>query len=43
MNKVYRVIWNATLGLWQCVSELAIAKGKTKNSYLHHSPTKRGG
>lgn len=23
MNKIYRVIWNATLGLWQCVSELS--------------------
>ena len=30
MNKVYRVIWNASLGTWVAVSE--IAKGKTKNS-----------
>ncbi|NOL50146.1 ESPR-type extended signal peptide-containing protein [Pelistega europaea] len=31
MNKIYRVVWNATLGLWQCVSELATAKGKRKS------------
>ncbi|NIE97821.1 hypothetical protein F3J02_15275, partial [Acinetobacter sp. Tr-809] len=30
MNKVYKVIWNASLGAWVAVSELA--KGKTKNS-----------
>ncbi|MFC0309526.1 ESPR domain-containing protein [Gallibacterium trehalosifermentans] len=30
MNKIYRVIWNTTLGVWQCVSELTLAKGKTK-------------
>ena len=30
MNKVYKVIWNATLGTWVAVSELA--KGKTKSS-----------
>jgi len=28
MNKIYKVIWNATLGTWVAVSELA--KGKTK-------------
>ncbi|MEG0343160.1 MAG: ESPR domain-containing protein, partial [Acinetobacter sp.] len=27
MNKIYKVIWNATLGTWVAVSELA--KGKT--------------
>ncbi|KGQ56327.1 hypothetical protein IE01_06925, partial [Gallibacterium anatis DSM 16844 = F 149] len=32
MNKIYRVVWNATLGVWQCVSELATSKGKTKSS-----------
>ncbi|OBX09708.1 Hsf [Gallibacterium salpingitidis] len=26
MNRIYRVVWNAALGLWQCVSELATAK-----------------
>lgn len=31
MNKVYRVIWNASIGAWVAVSELA--KGKTKSSY----------
>lgn len=30
MNKIYKVIWNATLGIWVAVSELA--KGKTKSS-----------
>ena len=30
MNKIYKVIWNATLGTWVAVSELA--KGKTKSS-----------
>lgn len=30
MNKIYKVIWNATLGTWVAVSE--IAKGKTKTS-----------
>lgn len=30
MNKIYRVIWNASLGAWVAVSELA--KGKSKSS-----------
>jgi autotransporter adhesin len=30
MNKIYKVIWNATSGVWIAVSELA--KGKTKSS-----------
>ncbi len=30
MNKIYKVIWNTTLGTWVAVSELA--KGKTKAS-----------
>ena len=30
MNKIYKVIWNATLCTWVAVSELA--KGKTKSS-----------
>ncbi|MFC4954147.1 ESPR-type extended signal peptide-containing protein, partial [Acinetobacter puyangensis] len=29
MNKIYRVVWNASLGAWVAVSE--IAKGKTKS------------
>ncbi|TCM59276.1 surface protein, partial [Acinetobacter calcoaceticus] len=29
MNKVYRVIWNASLGAWVAVSELAKSKTKT--------------
>ncbi|WP_268812340.1 ESPR-type extended signal peptide-containing protein, partial [Acinetobacter junii] len=30
MNKVYKVVWNASLGIWVAVSELA--KGKVKGS-----------
>lgn len=32
MNKIYKVIWSATLGTWVAVSELA--KGKTKSSKI---------
>ena len=32
MNKIYKVIWNATLSAWVAVSELA--KGKTKSSKI---------
>lgn len=32
MNKVYKVIWNASLGAWVAVSELATAKGKSSKS-----------
>ena len=28
MNKIYKIVWNASLGAWVAVSE--IAKGKTK-------------
>ena len=31
MNKVYRVVWNASLGVWVAVSELAKSKIKTKS------------
>ncbi|MCU4413959.1 YadA-like family protein [Acinetobacter sp. WU_MDCI_Axc73] len=31
MNKVYRVIWNASLGAWVAVSELAKSKSKSKS------------
>ncbi|WP_082985617.1 ESPR domain-containing protein [Gallibacterium genomosp. 3] len=34
MNKIYRVVWNTTLGLWQCVSELARAKGKSTTTKI---------
>ncbi|MFC0309598.1 autotransporter domain-containing protein [Gallibacterium trehalosifermentans] len=34
MNKFYRVIWNASLGVWQCVSELSRAKGKSSVSKI---------
>lgn len=29
MNQVYRVVFNRSLGVWQCVSELAKASGKS--------------
>ena len=31
MNKVYRVIWNPSLGAWVAVSELAKSHTKTKS------------
>ncbi|MDQ9017292.1 ESPR-type extended signal peptide-containing protein [Acinetobacter rudis] len=31
MNKIYRVIWNASLGAWVAVSELAKSKGKSSS------------
>lgn len=31
MNKCYRVIFNHALGVYQCVSEFAKSKGKTKS------------
>ena len=31
MNKVYRVIFNRSLGVWQCVAETAKAHGKSKS------------
>jgi len=33
MNKTYRVVWNATLGVFQAASELAKGRGKTKSSH----------
>ena len=32
MNKIYRVIWNASLGAWVAVSEIAKSGKKTKSS-----------
>ena len=32
MNKIYKVIWNVTLGTWVAVSELAKGKTKSKTS-----------
>ncbi len=34
MNKIYKVIWNATLGTWVAVSELAKGKAKSKSSKI---------
>ena len=31
MNQVYRVIYNRSLGVWQCVAETAKAHGKSKS------------
>jgi len=35
MNKVYKVIWNATLGTWVAVSELAKGYTKSKSGKIH--------
>ncbi|QZC92682.1 hypothetical protein K2E96_16245 [Pseudomonas sp. ERGC3:05] len=32
MNKIYSVVWNASMGCWVVASELATAKGKTSGS-----------
>jgi len=32
MNNVYRLVWNATLGLWQAAPETARGRGKNKSS-----------
>ena len=34
MNKVYKVVWNVTLGTWVAVSELAKGHSKTKSKTL---------
>lgn len=34
MNHIYRVVWNAALGLWQAVAECARGRGKTKSRRL---------
>ena len=34
MNKVYRVIWNASLGAWVAVSEITKSKGKKSNKAI---------
>ena len=31
MNKVYKVIWNASIGAWVATSEIAKGKTKTKS------------
>ncbi|EHU2376085.1 trimeric autotransporter adhesin Ata [Acinetobacter baumannii] len=37
MNKVYKVIWNASLGAWVATSEIAKSKTKTKSKTLNLS------
>lgn len=39
MNKIFRVVWNQSMGLWQCVSELVSAQGKAKNDRRQRSHT----
>lgn len=36
MNRVFRVVWNATLGVWQVASELTRSRGKTKSTRAGH-------
>ncbi|WP_436463281.1 trimeric autotransporter adhesin Ata, partial [Acinetobacter seifertii] len=37
MNKVYKVIWNASIGAWVATSEIAKGKTKTKSKTLNAS------
>ncbi|MCU4502107.1 trimeric autotransporter adhesin Ata [Acinetobacter sp. WU_MDCI_Abxe161] len=37
MNKVYKVVWNASIGAWVATSELAKGKTKTKSKTLNVS------
>ncbi len=37
MNKVYKVIWNASIGVWVATSEIAKGKTKTKSKTLNVS------
>ncbi|MFH3626841.1 ESPR-type extended signal peptide-containing protein [Acinetobacter nosocomialis] len=37
MNKVYKVIWNASIGAWVATSEIAKGKTKTKSKTLNVS------
>lgn len=37
MNKVYKVIWNASIGAWVATSEIAKSKTKTKSKTLYVS------
>ncbi|QDZ29634.1 MBG domain-containing protein [Noviherbaspirillum sp. UKPF54] len=34
MNRIYRVVWNASKGVWQAASELGTARGKIKSSRM---------
>ena len=37
MNKVYKVIWNTSIGAWVATSEIAKSKTKTKSKTLNLS------
>ncbi|MFN3288948.1 MAG: ESPR domain-containing protein [Acinetobacter sp.] len=41
VNKIYKVIWNASIGAWVAVSELATAKGhsSTRSKAVLNSST----
>lgn len=43
MNHIYRVIFNPVLGVWQSVSELAKAKGKSSSKLKTATLTKIAG
>jgi hypothetical protein len=32
LNHVYRIVWNASLGMWQVASEISRGKGKTQST-----------
>ncbi|WP_111639359.1 two-partner secretion domain-containing protein [Marinomonas shanghaiensis] len=36
MNRIYRVIWNSSIGVWQAVSEIGKSAGKKKNHGRRH-------
>ncbi|WP_310568480.1 filamentous hemagglutinin N-terminal domain-containing protein, partial [Hydrogenophaga sp.] len=36
MNRVFRVVWNASLGVWQVASEITRSRGKTKSTRAGH-------
>ena len=36
MNRIYRVIWNSSIGVWQAVSEIGKSAGKKKSHGRRH-------
>jgi len=37
MNRVFRVVWNASLGVWQVAAEITRSRGKTKSTRAGHA------
>ncbi|EKF47911.1 TPA: ESPR domain-containing protein [Acinetobacter nosocomialis] len=37
MNKIYKVIWNASLGIWVAVSEIAKGHSKTRSQRTNNA------